>query len=90
MAEWYGEVVFVEVKTRSEADFDRPTETVSQEKIERLLSAGNAYMAYFRLNRPFRFDIITVVGTQPPFEFHHIERAFDATTVRANKSYLNT
>ncbi len=90
VAEWYGEIVFVEVKTRSETDFDRPSDTVGQDKIERLLRAGNAYMTYNRLNQPFRFDIITVVGTQPPFEFHHVERAFDAAAVRSNKSYLYT
>ncbi len=87
VAEWYGEIVFVEVKTRSEARFLRPSETVGQEKLERLLSAGRSYMAVHRLDQPFRFDILTVVGARPPFEFYHVERAFDADAA-GNPAYI--
>lgn len=85
VAEWFGELVFVEVKTRRDEVFAEAAEAVTQEKRERIVRAARAYMAFFRLDQPFRFDIVTVVGARPPFEITHIDHAFDVPSVEAQK-----
>ena len=55
-----GELVIVEVKTRSDACFGQPEDAVDRRAID----------------LPVRFDIITVVGNRPPFHIEHIEDAF--------------
>lgn len=76
VAEWHGEIVFVEVKTRSHEEWTAAADAVDLDKKEHLLAAAKAYMAYFQLDLPYRFDIVTVVGEAPEFEVHHIVNAF--------------
>ena len=79
VAEWRGEIVFVEVKTRHALGVVAPAESVDREKRRHLLDAAAAYLAYNGLKlAPYRFDIIEVVGAQPPFSIHHIKNAFTA------------
>lgn len=79
VAEWLGEIVFIEVKTRSHEGLVAPRESVTHSKRQHLLDAGAAYLAYHRLDlAPFRFDVVEVVGTAPPFSIRHIENAFTA------------
>ncbi len=80
VAEWYGELVFVEVKTRRDEQFGTPEEAVDREKQQRLVRAANAYLRQHGADQPSRFDIIAVVGEQPPFDIRHIEHAFDVPT----------
>ena len=76
VAEWFGEVIFVEVKTRRNEDLAFAADAVDLEKKKNLVVAAKAYMKYYDLDLPFRFDIITVVGERPPFEIEQIENAF--------------
>lgn len=87
VAEWYGEVVFVEVKTRGDENYMPAVEAVDLRKKERLVRAARAYMAAHRLDLPLRFDIITVVGRQPPFRITHRERAFSVQGVQAARHH---
>lgn len=80
VAEWYGCLVFVEVKTRRDERFGAAEEAVDAEKQRRLVRAGNAYLRYHHLDQPARFDIIAVTGERPPFAIRHIEHAFDVPT----------
>ncbi len=80
IAEWMGELVFVEVKTRRDERFGLPEEAVDATKQEHLIRAANAYLRYHDLDQPARFDIIAVTGEHPPFSIRHIERAFDVPT----------
>lgn len=76
VAEWYGELVFVEVKTRSSEDFMEAADAVDFEKRDNLVRAAKAYVNYYKLDQPYRFDIITLVGEYPDFELKHIKNAF--------------
>ena len=69
-------IVIVEVKTRSSADFAYPEEAVTEKKIRNIVRATDAYMRMFDLDMEVRFDIISIVGKEPPYEIEHIEDAF--------------
>lgn len=71
-----GELIIVEVKTRSNTLFQEPHEAVDRKKICRLVRAADAYIRIFGLDNPVRFDIITVVGQPGNFHIEHIEEAF--------------
>ena len=68
-------IVFVEVKTRSNRDFADPLKAINYKKQKNLLRAINHYIHYRKLDNPWRFDVITIVGkmgTATP-EIEHIE-----------------
>lgn len=69
-------LVVVEVKTRSNLDFLRPEEAVTLRKIKNIVRATDAYIRLFNIPFEVRFDIITLVGKEEPFEIEHIEDAF--------------
>ena len=68
-------IVFVEVKTRRNRDFGDPLQAINHEKRHHLLMAMNHYIKYRKIDNPYRFDIITIVGemgsTQP--EITHLD-----------------
>ena len=76
VAEKDGTLVFVEVKTRSDASFGQPEDAVDGRKIRNIVASTDAYVRKFAIDLPVRFDIITVVGNRPPFHIEHIEDAF--------------
>ncbi len=90
VADYFGEVVFVEVKARQNEHFAPAEEAVDRQKREHLLQAAKAYMAGHGLDQPVRFDIITVVGRQAPFEIRHIVNAFDPQTAAAERQRHGT
>jgi len=69
-------LVVAEVKTRRNADFQKPEDAVDMKKIRRIVSAANTYIRYYGLSMPVRFDIITLVGEADNFSIEHIEDAF--------------
>ena len=58
-----GLMVFIEVKTRRSRSFGDPALAVDKEKQLNLLHAINHYMNYRHVDIPYRFDVITIVGT---------------------------
>ena len=70
------ELIVAEVKTRRNTDFALPEAAVDKRKIRRTVSAADAYIRYFQLDTPVRFDIITVVGEKGNFCIEHIREAF--------------
>lgn len=71
------DLVFVEVKTRSNRQFGEPTDAIDDEKIRNLRLAANHYIKSCRFNNDIRFDIVTIVGSmnsEP--EIDHIVNAF--------------
>lgn len=56
-------IVFVEVKTRRNRDFADPLQAVNYKKLKNLRLAINHYIRYHKLENPWRFDVITIVGT---------------------------
>ena len=76
VAEWYGEIVFVEVKARRNEDYMAAADAVDFDKRKNLVMAAKAFMRYYDLDLPYRFDIVTVVGENPPFEIEQIINAY--------------
>ena len=70
------EIVFVEVKTRRNTYFGYPDEAIDDRKIRRIVSAAGAYVRYYSINLPIRYDVVSVIGMDPPFEIEHVPDAF--------------
>ena len=78
VAAYAGELVVVEVKTRSDDYLLAPEAAVDRAKMRRIVSAADAYVRLFNLSLPVRFDIVTVVKQGETYEVEHIEDAFYA------------
>lgn len=73
-----GVIVFVEVKTRSNDRFGLPVESVTEQKMRRLMNAANTYVNCYKLDFPVRFDILSIVGVSSDRQLIHIEDAFSS------------
>lgn len=73
-----GELVVAEVKTRSADFLISPEDAVDTKKIRRIVAAADAYVRYFNLDLPVRFDIITLVKGKDGYRIDHIDDAFYA------------
>ncbi len=82
IAERYGVLVFVEVKTSANEDFGSPAARVDLKKRDHLIKAANAYVRGEDVIVNVRFDIIAVVGEEEPFRITHIKDAFSVTDTR--------
>ena len=69
-------MVVIEVKTRSNVDWAYPEEAITDKKIRNTILATETYIRMFDLDVDVRFDVISIVGKEPPFEIEHIEDAF--------------
>ena len=72
-----GEIVFVEVKARRSRAFGYPEESVSKNKIEKILAVGQQYLAETGQEvAPYRIDVVAIefIGTEKPevTHFSHI------------------
>ena len=84
-------IVFVEVKTRSTAEYGRPSEAVDAEKRRNIVPAATAYKQMFQKeNRMVRYDIISIVGTpnSPDVHIEHMEDAFNMLDIFEDKYLL--
>lgn len=88
IADNYGELVFVEVKTRSREGEFTALGAVDVHKQRNLAVAAEAYMQEHYLNCSYRFDVITVVGEQEPFEVTHYMDAYSVDLTR-RKHYIH-
>lgn len=73
-------LVFIEVKTRQSDTFGNPSDSIDQRKMQNLIRCANAFIRIHHYNGNSRFDVIALVGTQPPFKLTHIKDAFNAAT----------
>ena len=72
-----GEVAFVEVRTRRNAVFMEPEESINYKKALSVSIAANAYLECYHINAPLRFDIIAITGTpNTNYTINHIPNAF--------------
>lgn len=70
-------IVFVEVKTRKNADFGFPEDSVDAAKEKSLARGARDYLEKNKLDNEIRFDIISIIkaaGRVP--EIYHIPDAF--------------
>lgn len=72
-----GEIVFVEVKTRSGENYGVPEESVTEEKKESLIEVARAYLHERKLEgAPARFDVVGVLLTGKEPDIKHYKNAF--------------
>ena len=78
MADTDGTIVFVEVKTRANEDFTPAELVVTNTKRKRLISASRYFIETYNIHdRPFRFDVVTVVLNKTKHEqIKHCHNAF--------------
>ncbi|MBN2212949.1 MAG: YraN family protein [Bacteroidales bacterium] len=67
------EIVFVEVKTRKNADYGYPEEAVNKRKQRYITDAAEAYIISKDLDLEARFDVIAILGNK---HIRHYEYAF--------------
>lgn len=67
-------LIFVEVKTRKNADYGRPAEFVDLRKQRRIIQS--AYMYLNGEDKAVRFDVIEVLYRREKTYINHIENAF--------------
>ncbi|HEY7307410.1 MAG TPA: YraN family protein [Bryobacteraceae bacterium] len=77
-------VVFVEVKSRTSAEFGSPDRAIDQEKQKHIVRAARAYVNRAALEwNQVRFDTISVLFTHPPSIFHQQDAFFSGRALPA-------
>ncbi|MGA1980492.1 MAG: YraN family protein [Sedimentisphaerales bacterium] len=78
MVDTDGAVVFVEVKTRADETFEPAESVITAAKKTRMNRAARYFLATHNIqDRPFRFDVVTVVlGQSGSAQIKHYENAF--------------
>jgi putative endonuclease len=73
-----GSIVFVEVRTRAGEDFATAEASITSVKKARLLKTARFFLAKHRIeDRPFRFDVVTIVlGQSGGEQIRHYKNAF--------------
>jgi putative endonuclease len=75
-------VVFVEVKSRSSAEYGAPDRAVGTEKQKNIIRAARSFATRAGIGwNQVRFDIISVVFTKPPSIVHHQDAFFDGRAI---------
>lgn len=71
------ELVFVEVKTRTNASFGSPLEAVGRRKWQQITRVAQEYLARHNdFDRAVRFDVVGVI-TGAPHTIEHIKNGFE-------------
>lgn len=79
IAEYYGLIVFIEVKTRTSTRNELPEEAVDHYRMVRISRAAEFYLHQHRLKKyPYRFDIIAIDLDNSSVNLRHIVDAFDS------------
>ena len=72
----HGELVVVEVKTRTKEDYFTAEQAVDHHKRQNIIRVANNYVRRHRRTEPLRFDIIAIVGSGANAELRHTKDAF--------------
>lgn len=78
MVDTDGAIVFVEVKTRADEVFEPTESVITAAKKNKLSRTAQYFLTTHNIkDRPFRFDVVTVVlGQAGPAQIRHYENAF--------------
>lgn len=76
IAIYKGQIVFIEVKTRTDDWFAEPKDAVNKKKIRNIVRAADAYIKINSIDLEPRFDIVDIVGDIGYMKIEHIEDAF--------------
>ena len=72
-------VIFVEVKSRASADYGSPDRAIDSEKQKNIRRAARAYATRAGIEwSSVRFDVISVLFTEPPSITHMQDAFFEA------------
>jgi putative endonuclease len=70
------EIVVVEVKTRTDNNFEAAHLAIDSKKIRCIVRTADAYMRYKDINLPVRFDTICIIKDVNTYSLEHIKDAF--------------
>lgn len=70
------EIVFCEVKTRSNIAFGEPEAFVTPTKQKNIIRAANIYVKLNRINKDARFDIVSITLDGERTSINHLPDAF--------------
>ena len=76
-------IAFVEVKTRRSERLSTALGDVDRFKQMHLMSAAYAYLSRYNVRPAFRFDVVTIVGEQPPYHLKHYVNVFTPWGIQA-------
>ena len=72
-----GQLIFVEVKTRSSVAFGQPEDFVDEAKQQQMATAAEEYIELMDHEGEIRFDVVAVLfNAQNKYTINHIEDAF--------------
>ncbi|MFI3305371.1 MAG: YraN family protein [Rikenellaceae bacterium] len=78
VAERYGVVHFVEVKSRKTGSWTTPEQAMTQSKQQSLIKAARSYIAQYHINSEFQFDLVAVeINPDLTFDIRLRERVID-------------
>lgn len=69
-------LIVIEVKTRSNKEFEHPQEAITFSKIKNIVKAANEYIIQTDWDGNTRFDVVAIIPQGKTFEIEHIEDAF--------------
>lgn len=72
------EIIVVEVKTRTDDNYDNARMALTDKKIRNIVKATEAYIKKHNIDLPVRFDIICIITNGQKFRLHHIKDAFSS------------
>ncbi len=71
-------LVFIEVKSRSSAEYGYPEEFVDSRKIKKIIAGAKLFSVRKKYRDFFiRFDIVSVIHEGNGFQIDHLENAFE-------------
>lgn len=69
------EIVFIEIKSRTNKEFGLPSESVTSKKIEHILKAAEYYLYIRNLeNQPTRIDVIEIYIHKTQIKINHLKQ----------------
>lgn len=75
------EIIFVEVKTRSNTRRGLPAEAVNIRKQKKIIEAASVFLQDDKFaDCPCRFDVIEIYSVDNNFRLRHIKNAFEVTS----------
>lgn len=71
-------IVFTEVKTRATNYWGDPEDAVDKQRMRRMINSASHYLKINRIDKPARFDIISIIWNEGKPKLDHFEDAFMA------------
>lgn len=87
IAEDNEELVFIEVKTRTDNNFDAALLSVDYNKEQKLINAANYYLELLSIEIPIRFDVIAIIKNHKKWSVLHHMDAFSGFTLNFESNY---